>query len=87
MGGTGDIVTQRVRDAIIGGRIGGCSVLYWLSKLGWNDCRHLAAKRIDLGLESGQSVGFHAAGSLRLASNDAELEAIRKTYTAGYLSP
>jgi glycine cleavage system aminomethyltransferase T/glycine/D-amino acid oxidase-like deaminating enzyme len=41
---------------VIGGGVGGCSVLYWLTKLGWNDV--VLVERADL--TSGST--FHSAG-------------------------
>jgi glutamine synthetase len=28
---------DRARAVVIGGRVGGCSILYWLARLGWDD--------------------------------------------------
>ena len=28
---------DRARVVVIGGGIGGCSILYWLARLGWSD--------------------------------------------------
>src|SRR6188474_2197995 len=28
---------DRARAVVVGGGVGGCSVLYWLARLGWND--------------------------------------------------
>ena len=28
---------ERARAVVIGGGVGGCSVLYWLTRLGWDD--------------------------------------------------
>src|SRR5438093_1831514 len=44
------------RAVIIGGGVGGCAVLYWLTKLGWDDV--LLVERADL--TSGST--FHSAG-------------------------
>jgi len=101
----------RARVAIVGGGIVGCSLLYWLAKMGWDDCLLLEKNELTSGStwhaagnvtffghyssitglyvnsvktylqaekESGQAVDFHPAGSLRLATNDEELEAYRK---------
>src|SRR6266542_3720672 len=46
----------RARAVVIGGGVGGCSVLYWLTKLGWSDV--LLLERADL--TSGST--FHSAG-------------------------
>src|SRR6266511_4604700 len=46
----------RARAVVIGGGVGGCSVLYWLTKLGWSDV--LLLVRADL--TSGST--FHSAG-------------------------
>ena len=103
-------MTERVRVAVIGGGIVGCSVLYWLAKLGWQDLMLLEKRELTSGStwhaagnvtyfghyssitrlyvnsvktylaaqeHSGQSIGFHAAGSVRLATNDAELRGLR----------
>jgi glycine cleavage system aminomethyltransferase T/glycine/D-amino acid oxidase-like deaminating enzyme len=44
------------RAVVIGGGVGGCAVLYWLTKLGWNDV--ILLERADL--TSGST--FHSAG-------------------------
>src|SRR5436189_2078719 len=44
------------RAVVIGGGVGGCSVLYWLTKLGWDDV--VLVERADL--TSGST--FHSAG-------------------------
>src|SRR5258707_1830876 len=44
------------RTVVIGGGVGGCAVLYWLTKLGWSDV--LLVERADL--TSGST--FHSAG-------------------------
>ena len=41
---------------VIGGGVGGCSILYWLTRLGWDDV--LLVERADL--TSGST--FHSAG-------------------------
>ena len=47
---------ERARVVVIGGGVGGCSVLYWLARLGWDDV--LLVERADL--TSGST--FHSAG-------------------------
>jgi 4-methylaminobutanoate oxidase (formaldehyde-forming) len=47
---------DRARAVVIGGGVGGCSVLYWLARLGWEDV--LLVERADL--TSGST--FHSAG-------------------------
>ena len=47
---------DRARAVVIGGGVGGCSILYWLARLGWNDA--LLVERADL--TSGST--FHSAG-------------------------
>jgi glycine cleavage system aminomethyltransferase T/glycine/D-amino acid oxidase-like deaminating enzyme len=49
-------VRSSARAVVIGGGVGGCSVLYWLTKLGWNDV--VLLERADL--TSGST--FHSAG-------------------------
>jgi len=49
-------VRDRAQAVVIGGGVGGCSVVYWLTKLGWNDV--VLAERADL--TSGST--FHSAG-------------------------
>jgi glycine cleavage system aminomethyltransferase T/glycine/D-amino acid oxidase-like deaminating enzyme len=49
-------VRERARAVVIGGGVGGCSVLYWLARLGWDDV--LLVERADL--TSGST--FHSAG-------------------------
>jgi 4-methylaminobutanoate oxidase (formaldehyde-forming) len=47
---------ERARVVVIGGGVGGCAILYWLTKLGWDDV--LLVERADL--TSGST--FHSAG-------------------------
>jgi 4-methylaminobutanoate oxidase (formaldehyde-forming) len=47
---------DRARAVVIGGGVGGCSVLYWLTRLGWDDV--VLVERADL--TSGST--FHSAG-------------------------
>ncbi len=47
---------ERARAVVIGGGVGGCSVLYWLTRLGWDDV--VLVERADL--TSGST--FHSAG-------------------------
>src|SRR6478672_2342318 len=47
---------SRARAVVIGGGVGGCSILYWLSRLGWDDV--VLVERADL--TSGST--FHSAG-------------------------
>jgi glycine cleavage system aminomethyltransferase T/glycine/D-amino acid oxidase-like deaminating enzyme len=47
---------ERARAVVIGGGVGGCSILYWLARLGWNDV--VLCERADL--TSGST--FHSAG-------------------------
>jgi glycine cleavage system aminomethyltransferase T/glycine/D-amino acid oxidase-like deaminating enzyme len=49
-------VRDRVRAVVIGGGVGGASVLYWLARLGWDDV--VLCERADL--TSGST--FHSAG-------------------------
>jgi glycine cleavage system aminomethyltransferase T/glycine/D-amino acid oxidase-like deaminating enzyme len=49
-------VRDRARVVVIGGGVGGCSILYWLTKLGWSDV--LLVERAEL--TSGST--FHSAG-------------------------
>jgi 4-methylaminobutanoate oxidase (formaldehyde-forming) len=49
-------VQDRARSVVIGGGVGGASILYWLTKLGWEDV--LLVERADL--TSGST--FHSAG-------------------------
>ena len=46
----------KARAVVIGGGVGGCSVLYWLARLGWDDV--VLVERADL--TSGST--FHSAG-------------------------
>lgn len=104
-------MTEHYRVIVVGGGIVGCSVLYWLAKLGWTDTLLLERRELTSGstwhaagnttffghypaitplfvnsvrtylaaeAESGQSVGFHPAGSLRLATSQAELDAYHR---------
>jgi 4-methylaminobutanoate oxidase (formaldehyde-forming) len=47
---------ERARAVVIGGGVGGCSILYWLARLGWDDC--VLVERAEL--TSGST--FHSAG-------------------------
>src|SRR2546426_7249079 len=47
---------HRARAVVIGGGVGGCAVLYWLTRLGWDDV--LLCERAEL--TSGST--FHSAG-------------------------
>ncbi|HVN62628.1 MAG TPA: FAD-dependent oxidoreductase, partial [Gaiellaceae bacterium] len=47
---------EKARVVVIGGGVGGCSILYWLTKLGWSDA--VLVDRADL--TSGST--FHSAG-------------------------
>src|SRR5207342_3281967 len=47
---------DRARAVVIGGGVGGCSILYWLTRLGWSDA--VLVERADL--TSGST--FHSAG-------------------------
>jgi glycine cleavage system aminomethyltransferase T/glycine/D-amino acid oxidase-like deaminating enzyme len=49
-------VRDRARAVVIGGGVGGCSVLYWLTRLGWDDV--VLVERAEL--TSGST--FHSAG-------------------------
>jgi 4-methylaminobutanoate oxidase (formaldehyde-forming) len=49
-------VKARARAVVIGGGVGGCSILYWLTRLGWDDV--VLCERADL--TSGST--FHSAG-------------------------
>ncbi|MFN2627873.1 MAG: FAD-dependent oxidoreductase [Gaiellaceae bacterium] len=47
---------DRARAVVVGGGVGGCSILYWLARLGWDDV--VLCERADL--TSGST--FHSAG-------------------------
>ncbi len=47
---------ERARAVVVGGGVGGCSILYWLTQLGWDDV--VLCERADL--TSGST--FHSAG-------------------------
>jgi glycine cleavage system aminomethyltransferase T/glycine/D-amino acid oxidase-like deaminating enzyme len=49
-------VRDRARAVVVGGGVGGCAVLYWLARLGWDDV--VLVERADL--TSGST--FHSAG-------------------------
>jgi 4-methylaminobutanoate oxidase (formaldehyde-forming) len=49
-------VRERARAVVVGGGVGGCSILYWLTRLGWHDV--VLVERADL--TSGST--FHSAG-------------------------
>jgi glycine/D-amino acid oxidase-like deaminating enzyme len=49
-------VKSAARAVVIGGGVGGCSVLYWLTRLGWEDV--VLCERAEL--TSGST--FHSAG-------------------------
>src|SRR2546426_12288639 len=46
----------RARAVVVGGGVGGCAILYWLARLGWDDV--VLVERADL--TSGST--FHSAG-------------------------
>ena len=50
------MIQTRARVVIVGGGVGGCSILYWLARLGWNDVVLLERAQ----LTSGST--FHSAG-------------------------
>src|SRR6187397_1799118 len=52
----GRLVRSSARAVVIGGGVGGCSILYWLARLGWDDV--VLVERADL--TSGST--FHSAG-------------------------
>ena len=52
----GGRVRSSARAVVIGGGVGGCSILYWLARLGWDDV--VLVERADL--TSGST--FHSAG-------------------------
>src|SRR5437867_2471257 len=47
---------SRARAVVIGGGVGGCAILYWLTRVGWNDV--VLVERAEL--TSGST--FHSAG-------------------------
>src|ERR671939_2074332 len=47
---------DRARAVVVGGGVGGCSILYWLARLGWDEV--VLVERADL--TSGST--FHSAG-------------------------
>src|SRR6187399_619638 len=47
---------EHARAVVVGGGVGGCAILYWLTKLGWDDV--VLVERADL--TSGST--FHSAG-------------------------
>jgi len=49
-------MSDRARAVVIGGGIGGCSIAYWLTRLGWDDV--VVIERAQL--TSGST--FHSAG-------------------------
>jgi len=49
-------VRDRARAVVVGGGVGGCSILYWLTRLGWDDV--VLVERAEL--TSGST--FHSAG-------------------------
>ena len=48
---------SRTRAVVIGGGVGGCSVLYWLARLGWDD-----VVLVERALSSRAGRTFHSAG-------------------------
>jgi dimethylglycine dehydrogenase len=103
-------MTKQARVVVIGGGVGGVSVLYHLAKLGWTDCcllertqltagstwhaagllalyfpdqtmsqinRHSIELYAQLEAETGQAVGFHQCGQLRLATSQDRVDEYR----------
>ena len=60
-------MTDRVKVVVVGGGIVGCSVLYWLAKLGWNELLLLEKNE----LTSGST--WHAAGNVTFFGHDARI--------------
>lgn len=58
---------DRARVVVIGGGIGGCSILYWLARLGWSDVA--LVERAEL--TSGST--FHSAGLVGQLRNSLSL--------------
>jgi 4-methylaminobutanoate oxidase (formaldehyde-forming) len=58
---------DRARVVVIGGGIGGCSILYWLARLGWNDVALVERSE----LTSGST--FHSAGLVGQLRNSLSL--------------
>src|SRR5579862_7260309 len=82
------------RAVVIGGGVGGCSILYWLARLGWEDVVLVGQLRGSLSLtkmmmnsvelyrrlgeEVGLETGWHEVGSLRLASSQERMEELAR---------
>jgi len=58
---------ERARVVVIGGGIGGCSILYWLARLGWSDVALVERSE----LTSGST--FHSAGLVGQLRNSLSL--------------
>ena len=58
---------DRARAVVIGGGVGGCSILYWLARLGWEDV--VLVERADL--TSGST--FHSRSEERRVGKECRL--------------
>ncbi len=73
-------MTKHYRAVVIGGGIVGCSVLYWLSKMGWSDSLLLERRE----LTSGST--WHAAGNVTYFGHYAALTRLYADSIATYLA-
>ena len=71
---------DRARVVVIGGGVGGCAILYWLTKLGWRRRRARRARRPDERLHL--PLGRPRRPAARLAQPDEDDDGARSSCTA-----
>src|SRR5512133_1812416 len=78
---------ERAQAVVIGGGVGGCSILYWLAGLvgqlrGSRSLTKMMMSSVELyrslGDEVGLETGWHEVGSLRLASSEERMQELRR---------
>ena len=72
-------MSERFKAIVIGGGIVGCSVLYWLARLGWRDCLLLERRE----LTSGST--WHAAGNVTFFGHYPSITSLYVRSVATYL--
>src|SRR6266511_5383096 len=64
----------RARAVVIGGGVGGCSVLYWLTRMMMSSVELYRTLEAEVGLET----GWREVGSLRVASSEERMEELAR---------